>query len=261
MLLFLHSQSRTMLVPWDGKNRIKWIWKKSESRDVFILRFPRYELLVWWQPSLDGVCNSIHEVSGKKHHRSKKYYNRKNQTLTKYIQELSETQTCFYWPYANILSNIPYNKMSDFHPNLVISPSRKAHKLLFTKMRDASTSSEDFVKYSKRAMRLLAEDALGEFPATDATITTPCGWVFFVFLFHSFAAISVRRPYDVASSHFVFASIKLLGFHMVLPSSDTSMNIMRKYHFKTKTGPAMGAMAPNPLKFVLYRLFAAATPF
>mmetsp|Transcript_3549 Transcript_3549/g.8474 ORF Transcript_3549/g.8474 Transcript_3549/m.8474 type:complete len:226 (-) Transcript_3549:187-864(-) len=65
--------------------------------------------------------------------------------------------------------------MSDLHPNLVISSSRKAHKFLFTKMRDASTSSEDFVKYSKRAMRLLAEDALAEFPSTDVTISTPCG--------------------------------------------------------------------------------------
>lgn len=63
----------------------------------------------------------------------------------------------------------------DLHPNLVISSSRKAHKLLFTKMRDASTSSEDFVKYSKRSMRLLAEDALAEFPATDVSISTPCG--------------------------------------------------------------------------------------
>jgi uracil phosphoribosyltransferase len=69
--------------------------------------------------------------------------------------------------------------VSDLHPNLVISSSRKAHKLLFTKMRNASTSSEDFVKYSKRSMRLLAEDALAEFPATDVSITTPCGYVIF----------------------------------------------------------------------------------
>jgi len=31
------------------------------------------------------------------------------------------------------------------------------------------------VKYSKRAMRLLAEDALAEFPSTDVQINTPCG--------------------------------------------------------------------------------------
>jgi len=65
--------------------------------------------------------------------------------------------------------------VSDLHPNLVVSSARKAHKLLFTKMRDASTTSEDFVKYSKRSMRLLAEDALAEFPSTDICITTPCG--------------------------------------------------------------------------------------
>jgi len=63
---------------------------------------------------------------------------------------------------------------SDLHPNLVVSSS-KAHRALFTKMRDVSTSSADFVKYSKRAMRLLAEDALAEFPSTEVTINTPCG--------------------------------------------------------------------------------------
>jgi len=64
---------------------------------------------------------------------------------------------------------------SDLHPNLVVSSATKVHKLLFTKMRDASTSSADFVKYSKRSMRVLAEEALAEFPAKDVTITTPCG--------------------------------------------------------------------------------------
>lgn len=64
---------------------------------------------------------------------------------------------------------------SDLHPNLVISSSRKAHHLLFTKTRDTSTSSVDFVQYSKRSMRILAEDALAEFPSTEIKITTPCG--------------------------------------------------------------------------------------
>jgi uracil phosphoribosyltransferase len=40
---------------------------------------------------------------------------------------------------------------------------------------DVNTSSEDFVKYSKRAMRILAEDALAEFPTTPLEIQTPCG--------------------------------------------------------------------------------------
>ena len=87
---------------------------------------------------------------------------------------------------------------SDLHPNLVISPARKAHKLLFTKMRDASTSSEDFVKYSKRAMRLLAEDALAEFPAADVTITTPCGYVLVCLPFLFLPSIRVQ-PADLSS--------------------------------------------------------------
>ena len=66
-------------------------------------------------------------------------------------------------------------RMSDeLHPKLIVSPS-KAHEFLFTKMRDASTTSEDFVKYSKRSMRILAEDALAEFPSREILVATPCG--------------------------------------------------------------------------------------
>lgn len=42
-------------------------------------------------------------------------------------------------------------------------------------MRDKNTSSESFTKYAKRSMRLLAEDALAEFPAVRVTVHTPCG--------------------------------------------------------------------------------------
>ena len=59
------------------------------------------------------------------------------------------------------------------HPNLVVSPS-KAHRLLFTKLRDRTTSSADFVRYSQRAMRLVAEDALAEFPTETVDIATAC---------------------------------------------------------------------------------------
>mmetsp|Transcript_5264 Transcript_5264/g.10395 ORF Transcript_5264/g.10395 Transcript_5264/m.10395 type:complete len:220 (+) Transcript_5264:52-711(+) len=64
--------------------------------------------------------------------------------------------------------------MDALHPNLVVSPS-KAHMGLFSKMRDEKTSSLDFVTYSKRSMRILAEDALAEFPTESITVTTPCG--------------------------------------------------------------------------------------
>jgi uracil phosphoribosyltransferase len=48
--------------------------------------------------------------------------------------------------------------------------------MLFTKLRDTSTTSEDFVKYSQRSMRLVAEDALAEFAfSTPVDVTTPCG--------------------------------------------------------------------------------------
>lgn len=66
---------------------------------------------------------------------------------------------------------------SSLHPNLVISPSQKVHHLLFSRMRNKFTPSKDFVQYSKRAMRLLAEDALAEFPSQSVEIITPCGYV------------------------------------------------------------------------------------
>lgn len=85
---------------------------------------------------------------------------------------------------------------SSLHPNLFICQNTKAHSIMFTKMRDEKTSSESFVRYSKRSMRLLAEgefcstrqlfsiysihfalhsDALAEFPTESVKISTPCG--------------------------------------------------------------------------------------
>jgi uracil phosphoribosyltransferase len=63
---------------------------------------------------------------------------------------------------------------NEIYPNVVVSPS-KAHKGLFTAMRDVNTSSQDFGKYARRSMRLLAEDALAEFPSHTEEIQTPCG--------------------------------------------------------------------------------------
>lgn len=40
---------------------------------------------------------------------------------------------------------------------------------------DVNTSSVEFVKYAKRAMRLLAEDAIAELPSMSVEVTTPCG--------------------------------------------------------------------------------------
>lgn len=64
---------------------------------------------------------------------------------------------------------------NQFHHNLVVSQS-KAYRSLFTKIRDVRTSSVEFVRYAKRAMRILVEDALSEFPVSEeVTIETPCG--------------------------------------------------------------------------------------
>ena len=42
-------------------------------------------------------------------------------------------------------------------------------------MRDVGTDSVTFAHYAKRSMRILAEDALAEFPSDDVAIQTPCG--------------------------------------------------------------------------------------
>ena len=81
--------------------------------------------------------------------------------------------------------------------HLVISQS-KAYAALFTQMRNVNTASADFVKYSRRAMRLLVEDAIAEFPSQPVQIKTPCG------LFHgtqsmdpaNICAVSIVRSGD-----------------------------------------------------------------
>jgi len=42
-------------------------------------------------------------------------------------------------------------------------------------MRDINTKSVEFTFYAKRAMRILAEDAIAELPSNSHTISTPCG--------------------------------------------------------------------------------------
>jgi len=61
------------------------------------------------------------------------------------------------------------------HQNLIVLQS-KALVPLFTKIRDRDTSSKDFVTYSKRIMRLLAEEAIAYLPGdgtTPYTVMTP----------------------------------------------------------------------------------------
>lgn len=67
------------------------------------------------------------------------------------------------------------HEFSSLHPNLIVCPSQKTLLGLFTKIRDSNTCPTDFVTYSKRAMRLLAEDAIAELPSSTVTVQTPTG--------------------------------------------------------------------------------------
>lgn len=58
------------------------------------------------------------------------------------------------------------------YPNLTVLKSR-AFASLFTKIRDRDTPSVEFVSYSKRLMRLLAEESVAYLPHDSRTITTP----------------------------------------------------------------------------------------
>jgi uracil phosphoribosyltransferase len=78
---------------------------------------------------------------------------------------------------SDVASSLPLETCVDatqYNPLTVVSTS-KALPGLVTKMRDVTTSNTDFVKYSKRVMTLLAEEALAEFPSKMITIQTPCG--------------------------------------------------------------------------------------
>lgn len=58
------------------------------------------------------------------------------------------------------------------HPNVTVMKSPNLVNL-FTKIRDENTSPAEFVQYSKRIMRLLAEDTAAALPAQSITVNTP----------------------------------------------------------------------------------------
>jgi len=72
------------------------------------------------------------------------------------------------------MENTNMSGAKPLHPLLLVSQS-KALGHLFTKMRDVNTKPAEYVFYAKRAMRLLAEDAIAELPTKTVDITTPCG--------------------------------------------------------------------------------------
>merc|ERR1719336_1710727 len=51
----------------------------------------------------------------------------------------------------------------------------KAISMLFTVIRDKNTSNSDYVFYSDRLCRILAEEALARLSESCAIIDTPCG--------------------------------------------------------------------------------------
>ncbi|EED93951.1 probable uracil phosphoribosyltransferase [Thalassiosira pseudonana CCMP1335] len=100
----------------------------------------------------------------------------------------------------------------EVHPNLVVMKS-KALAILFTKIRDEQTNAADFVNYSKRAMRLLAEETISYLPATPHTVTTPTNVPY-----HGQLSIVDTDPDKVCAVSIVRAGDSLLeSFREIIP--------------------------------------------
>jgi len=76
---------------------------------------------------------------------------------------------------------------------------------LFTKIRDKETTSVEFVSYSKRLMRLLAEEAIAHLPTTPHTVTTPTSSPY-----HGHLSITDTDPSSVCAVSIIRAGDSLL---------------------------------------------------
>jgi uracil phosphoribosyltransferase len=64
--------------------------------------------------------------------------------------------------------------MSGFNSNVIVVQSL-CLKHLFTKIRDVSTPRVDYVRYSKRIMRIVCEEGLACVNPVPVTVITPTG--------------------------------------------------------------------------------------
>lgn len=88
---------------------------------------------------------------------------------------------------------------SDLPSNLVLLRQTPLVKGLHTLIRDKASSRHTFVTSSDRLVQLLVEEALGHFPSTPVSITTPCGTYEGTSLLDphsSLCAISILRAAD-----------------------------------------------------------------
>mmetsp|Transcript_15818 Transcript_15818/g.24602 ORF Transcript_15818/g.24602 Transcript_15818/m.24602 type:complete len:223 (+) Transcript_15818:72-740(+) len=80
-----------------------------------------------------------------------------------------------------------------------------ALETLFTKIRDRETNSQEFVHYSKRAMRILAEEAAAHLPTFSKAVTTPTNAIY-----NGHLSILDTNPDDVCAVSIVRAGDSLL---------------------------------------------------
>jgi len=123
---------------------------------------------------------------------------------------------------------------SKWHPQVIVSQSR-AYPSLFTKLRDINTSSEDFVKYAKRLMRILVEDALGELSNTSDSpidvIQTPCG---------SYSGIQPIDPKDICLVSIVRSGDALLeSAREILPGASVGKILIQRDESSPNKAPTL----------------------
>eukprot|EP00887_Chlorella_sp_A99_P005348 scaffold1.g5348.t1 len=75
----------------------------------------------------------------------------------------------------HIRMKLQQHDLRRIYPNLEVIPSNFQIRGMHTIIRDASTSSPDFVFYADRLLRLVVEAGLGHLPFRERTVVTPTG--------------------------------------------------------------------------------------
>lgn len=75
----------------------------------------------------------------------------------------------------HIRGKLQQHDLRRIHHNLQVIPSNFQIRGMHTIIRDAKTSTQDFIFYSDRLLRLVVEAGLGHLPFTEKTVVTPTG--------------------------------------------------------------------------------------
>ena len=145
---------------------------------------------------------------------------------------------------AGKTNNIAERLEREYSHNVVIS-RHKAYDALFTKIRDVSTSAQDFVFYARRIMRILAEDAIACLPHESVAISTPCAPTFvgskMALDQHKVCIVSILRAGD-SLMEVVRESLPYATIGKILIQRDESTSEKAAKYFYSKLPPRISDM-------------------